>query len=251
MGSATETFGQRIISRRPLSRFIQIDRLVTVLTGAGTQTTPAIHLPHARYTVFPEADPERAARSFAFVDQAGYGVRADWSNFPPDVLGLSVPLVQHELNAGSYRLTIETASPTCAWRVQVVLNSMLSWAAPPPAWRQTLPPPAPIVLRRGDKPAFRVDQTGPYVMKFVLDGFDPGSVDWRREIQRMCPFELNLRAADGHMVHLGRGTEESAEWPTGAFLGAGGWSVEIDTAGEWQLSIAPQVGPSGGGTRWF
>src|ERR1700736_6312973 len=117
-----ETLGQRIISCRPLSRFIQIDRLVTVATGAGTQTTAAFYLPHARYTVFPVADPERAARSFALLDQRGDGVRDDWSSFPPDVHGLSVPLVQDELQAGYYRLTIETAGPGCAWQGQVVLN---------------------------------------------------------------------------------------------------------------------------------
>jgi hypothetical protein len=43
-----ENLGQRIISRRPLSRFIQIDRLIGVFTGAGTETTPVFNLPRAR-----------------------------------------------------------------------------------------------------------------------------------------------------------------------------------------------------------
>jgi len=118
----SQSLGQRIISRRPLSRFIQIDRLVNVITATGTHTTPPFYLPHARYTVFPNAEPERSARSFALLDEAGGGVHDDWSQFPPDVAGLTVPLVQHELKAGKYRMTIEV-SPTCAWRVQVVLNS--------------------------------------------------------------------------------------------------------------------------------
>jgi hypothetical protein len=135
-----ETLGQRIISRRPLSRFIQIDRLVTVLTGAGTQTPAGFYLPHARYTVFVEAEPARAARSFAILNRAGEGVRDDWSRIPDDVINVPVPLVQHTLPAGNYRMTIE-ASPSCSWQARVVLNSMRSWAAPPPAWQPSQAPP--------------------------------------------------------------------------------------------------------------
>ena len=243
-----ESLGQPIITRRPLSRFIQIDRLVTVLTGAGTQTTPAFYLPHARYTVFPEADPERSARSFDLVDQHGQGVHDDWTRFPPDVHGLSVPLVQHELKAGNYRLTIETDVPGCAWQVQVVLNSMLSWEGPPRAWRPSQPPPLPITLRRGEDPAFRIARTGHYVFDFSLGGFDGQRGTFP---ERFCPFNLSLRAADGHRLHLADGVENSTHWPSGAFLGAGQWAVEMETACEWALTIKPRIGPSGGGTRWF
>ena len=243
-----ESLGQRIISRRPLSRFVQIDRLVTVLTGAGTQTTPAFYLPHARYTVFPVADPERSARSFALVDQNGQGVHDDWTRFPPDVHGLSVPLIQHELKAGNYRLTMETAGSECAWQVQVVLNSMLSWQAPPKAWRPLQPPPEPITVRSGEPREFRIARTGHYEFGFSIDGFDgtPGTFQ-----KRLCVFNLGLRATDGHRLHLADGVENSAHWPSGAFLGAGQWAVEMETACEWELTIKPRIGPSGGGTRWF
>jgi hypothetical protein len=243
-----ETIGQRIISRRPLSRFIQIDRLVTVLTGAGTHTTRPFYLPHGRYTVFPTAEPERAARAFALLDQFGNGVGDDWSRFPPDVMGLSVPLVQHELNAGAYRLTIEATGPGCAWEVQVVLNSMLSWEAPPKAWRPSLPPPSPITVRHGGPQEFRIARTGHYMFAFSIGGFDgqPGTFP-----DRFCPFSLGLRAADGHRVHLGDGGETTARWPSGLFLGAGAWTAEMETDCDWELTIKPRVGPSGGGAHWF
>ena len=243
----SESFGQRIISRRPLSRFTQIDRLVKVVNGTGTQTTPAFYLPHARYTVFPDADPERSARSFALLDEAGRGVRDDWSQFPPDVVGLTVPLVQHELKARKYRLTIE-ASPTCAWRVQVVLNSMMSWEAPPPAWRPRRPPPDPITLRSGARPVFlQIPQTGNYAIDLVVGGFN-GSPSLP---ERLCPFRLDVRAADGHSVHLGSTEPNKGRWPSWTFLGAGQWTVEMGTRCDWQLVVRPMIGPSGGGARWF
>jgi hypothetical protein len=242
----SESLGQRLISRRPLSRFIQIDRLVKVLTGTGTRTTPAFYLPHARYTVFPDADPERSARSFALLDEVGRGVFDDWSQFPPDVAGLTVPLVQHELKAGKYRLTIE-ASPTCAWRVQVVLNSMMSWEAPPRAWLPPGPPPIPITLGNGASPVFQIAETGNYAMDLVIGGFTRGPP----HPKRLCPFRLDLRAADGHSVHLATGESDRAEWPSWQFLGAGQWTVDMDTQCDWHLVVRPMIGPSGGGARWF
>lgn len=246
---ALERVGKELIARRPLSRFIQIDRLVRVVTGAGTQTAPGLYLPHGRYTVFVDAEPARAARSFALLNDAGEGVRDDWTRIPDDVANVPVPLVQHQLPAANYRMTIE-ASPSCSWRAQVVLNSMRSWAAPPPAWRPSLPPPAPIMLGSGKSPEFRIEQIGTYALDFSLGNFAPHLAPQRRW-EALCPFRLGLRAADGHLFQLGRGTEHEASWPTSVFLGADNWKVDIDTEGEWDLTIRPMLGPSGGGTNWF
>jgi len=68
---------------------------------------------------------------------------------------------------------------------------------------------------------------------------------------RICPFRLDLRAADGHPVHLASGKSDRAEWPSWKFLGAGQWAVDMDTGCDWQLVVRPMVGPSGGGARWF
>lgn len=242
-----DRLGKELIARRPLSRFIQIDRLVTVLTGAGTKTTPGFYLPHARYTVFVEAEPVRAARSFSLLNDAGEGVTGDWSRIPDYVANVPVPLVQHELPAGNYRMAIE-ATPACAWMAQVVLNSIQSWAAPPPAWRRSSPPPQPIMLGSGKSPDFRVEQIGTYATDFMIDGF---TIDQRVPRVKLCPFGLALRAADGHLIKLGAGTEREASWPSGAFLGAGNWQVDIDTKCEWELTIRPMLGPSSGGAHWF
>jgi len=244
--SGLDRAGKELIARRPLSRFIQIDRLVKVVIGTGTETTPAFYLPHARYTVFPDADPERSARSFALLDEAGRGVHDDWSQFPPDVAGLTVPLVQHELKAGKYRLTIE-ASPSCAWRVQVVLNSMMSWEAPPRAWLPPGPPPDPITLGNGASPLFQITEAGNYAMDLMVGGFNGRSP----LPVRLCPFRLDLRAADRHSVHVATGESDRAEWPSWRFLGAGQWTVDMDTPCDWQLVVRPMIGPSGGGARWF
>ena len=186
----SQSLGQRIISRRPLSRFIQIDRLVNVITATGTHTTPPFYLPHARY--------------------------------------------------------IE-ASPTCAWRVQVVLNSMTSWEAPPRAWQPPGPPPDRITLRSGASPVFQIAETGDYAMDLVVEGFN----GHHPLPDRICPFRLDLRAADGHPVHLAGGKSDRAEWPSWKFLGAGQWTVDMDTPCDWQLVVRPMIGPSGGGARWF
>jgi hypothetical protein len=248
LSPALDCVGKELIVRRPLSRFIQIDRLVRVVTGAGTQTVPEFYLAHACYTVFVDAEPAWAARSFALLNTAGGGVTDDWTGIPDDVRGLSVPLVQHELPAGNYRMTID-ASPTCSWRAQVILNSMRSWSAPPPAWRPSLPPPKPIVLGRGQSPDFRTESTGTYLTEFTVDGFRPGLRAPR--VRPMCPFQLALRAADGHAIPLGAGTGQEASWPSSVFLGAGEWHVEMETPCEWELTIRPKLGPSGGGANWF
>ena len=85
-------------------------------------------------------------------------------------------------------------------------------------------------------------------MDLVVGGFD-GRPPFP---EHFCPFRLDLRAADGHRVHLGEGIENKARWPSdNTFLGAGQWTAEMATACEWELMIRPRVGPAGGGARWF
>jgi len=70
----------------------------------------------------------------SLVDSSGRGF-PDWTSIPVAAGEVTAPLVQAVIPAGNYRMAIE-ASPDCAWQAQVVLNSMLSWEAPPGAFRR-------------------------------------------------------------------------------------------------------------------
>ncbi len=192
--SALKGIGDSIIGRRPLSRFVQIDRLAMVKTGAGPTTTASFRLPHARYTVFVDYDPPTAVTSFALLEDQGRAL-PDWSSITADVGEVMAPLVQHELPTGNYRLVIGTTTPTCAWMVHVVLNSILSWQAPPRPWRPSSPPPEEILVRSGESPVFRVAQTGRYDVSWTV-GED------QVEGHPIRPYWLDLRATDGHAIHL-------------------------------------------------
>ncbi len=128
--------------------------------------------------------------------------------------------------------------------VQVVLNSMLSWEAPPRPWRPELPPPEEMTVRSGQSPAFRVARTGYYDAAWTVG---PPRVIGRP----MCPYSLDLRAADGHSIHMGDGTTAGDRRTSGAFLGAGRWTVDLNTTGAWQLVLTPWIGSRGGGARGF
>jgi hypothetical protein len=243
---ALDRVGKEMIARRPLSRFIQIDRLVSLVTAIGSRTISPIDLPHGRYTLFMAYNPPAAAQSVSFIDRAGHGF-PDWTSVPVTAGEVIAPLVQEELKAGTYQLQVE-ATATCCWKAELVLNSMQSWAAPPPAWRRLLPPPQPILLGSSKSLDFRIEQIGTYATDFMIDGFTIGQ---HVPHVMLCPFSLALRAADGHLVKLGAGTKHKASWPSGAFLGAGNWQVEIETKCEWELTLRPMLGPSGGGAHWF
>jgi hypothetical protein len=246
MESGWQRLGQAIIGHRPLSRFVQIDRLVTVQMGAGTAVTTPFHLPHGRFTVFVHYDPEAAVRSFALVDEHGHAL-PDWSMTRMPMTFVA-PLVQHVLPAGTYYLEVRTATRTCSWMAQVVLNSMLSWEAPPPAWRPAWPPPERIEVRRGQTPAFRVVQTGFYDIDLSIGDWKIGA-PWSGGAPH--PYWLDVRAADGHSVHVGHATATGGQSPNPLFLGAAEWTVEVDTSYEWQLALKPVIGARGGGSRGF
>lgn len=239
MTDQVETLSQRIIGHRLLSRFFQIDRLMTSLTGRGSQTVPAFYLPHGRYTVFVDADPVRAARSFEIVNDEGERIYDDWRWIPEFIANVPVPLVQKELPRGNYRITIEIAPPTSSWTIQIVLNSMISWEAPPRPWRPPLPAPDPIRLRSGGNPRFHIARTGHYEL----------DLDSRTDAQNMADgilpvAKLDLEAEDGHVGW-------SSNLGNLAFLGAGNWTIKGEPNTEWELVLKPWIGPKGGGTRGF
>src|SRR5438270_3985511 len=145
--TAVDRVGKDVIARRPLSRFIQIDRLVTVLVGMGSVTSSPLYLPRARYTIFMAYDPPAAVQSVSLVDSLGRGL-PDWASVPVPAGDVIALLVQHELGEGNYRMAIE-ASADCAWEAQVVLNSTLSWETPSRAFQRTSPVPDEIRLGSG------------------------------------------------------------------------------------------------------
>lgn len=88
-----QALGQAIIGRRPLSRFVQIDRLATVETGAGTTATRPIRLRHGRYAVLCGTTlPSRSDRSRSSMNAHGL---PDWGGIPVAPGEVVVPLVQH------------------------------------------------------------------------------------------------------------------------------------------------------------
>ncbi|MBJ7610178.1 MAG: hypothetical protein JF887_12215 [Candidatus Dormibacteraeota bacterium] len=79
-----------LLGSRPLSRFVQINRLVMLTTGAGSESSPPFWLPRARYTAFVDYDPEGAVRSFRILDARNRGF-PDWSSIPAEVGQVSAP----------------------------------------------------------------------------------------------------------------------------------------------------------------
>ncbi len=247
LSPALDRVGKEMIARRPLSRFIQIDRRVSLLTGMGSGSS-SVYLPHARYTLFMHYDPPSAVQSVNLIDRSGRGF-PDWTSIPATAGEVIAPVVQEELTAGTYQLQIE-ATATCCWQAQLVLNSMLSWEAPPSAFRRTPSLRKPIMLGSGKSPDFRTEETGTYAMLLRLGDFAP-HIAAQRMPEAMCPFRLGLRAGDNHRLDLARGAEHEANWPSFVFLGARDWRVQMETDCEWELTVTPMVGPSGGGAYWF
>jgi hypothetical protein len=222
---------------------VQIDRLVARHTGHGSTTTPWFSLPHARYTVFVEYDPPEAIQSFDLHRQRRGLVPSLNATGAKRAGDVSAPLVQQELDAGKYRVAIRTLSATCSWDVQIVLNSMLAWRPAPRAWRASGAPPHVIVVRSGEDPRFLLSRTGRYEPQWTV-GPSPS-------VHAAAPHALDLRAADGHAVHLGAATMGSGHSVGLLFLGAGQWTVEMSTQMEWEFRLAPVVGPAGGGAHAF
>lgn len=223
---------------------VQIDRLVWAETGAGPVETRPIRLPHGRYTIFVDYDPSDAVRRFELID-AHERTRPDWSAIPAEAGEVRAPLVQEELPRGNYRVLIDTATLTCSWSVQVVLNALLSGGKPPALWQSRTPAPAAVTLHSREPAMFALPQSGRYLVRWRLghaseDGFPIHS------------YTLKLRAADGHEIELGQAIDtEGDRRIDGAYLGAGMWTVDMQTSVDWEVTIAPLVGPLGGGAVGF
>lgn len=220
----------------------QIDRLVARFTGHGTMITSPFQLPRARYTVFVHCDPADAVRAFALADAAGRRW-PDWHGLPPPG-NVTAPVVQELLRSATYHLVIETATDSCSWDIQVVLNSMQSWAAPPRPWTPAAPPPPAVTVNSDGVTTLVVERTGQYSVDWWLG--EPGI---RPRV--MYPYTLALRAGDGHTLDLGAGDGRRDHRIGSVFLGAGEWVVEMTAQTPWGLSLNPMVGPTGGGSWAF
>jgi hypothetical protein len=251
----------------PLGPYKQLDRLITKQTAVGSKTTAGFHLPNGRYTVFVDQDPgpnnpnlpmsplpTPGAQSFVpgpsaigcvssleLLDDSDHGFLAQGP-------ATSVPLVQQELPAGTYHLVVRTLTAACNWQAQVVLNSLLYAEPAPPAWQAGTAPPAAVVVRSGQSASFHIGQTGLYDPSWTVGGVPP----YPTTPTSLCTYELSIKAADGHVVHLGAGTSNSDQRSGGPlFLGAGDWAAEMKTTCAWQLTIKPLIGPNGGGVMGF
>ena len=234
----------------PLTRFRpkgrQLDRLVARFTGQGSGTSPPCRLPRARYTVFVTYDPREAVRAFVFADAKGRRW-PDWRGLPA-AGEVTAPLVQGLLPAGTYRAEVETATPTCGYDIQVVLNSMQSWRAVPAACRPRSSPPNAATVRGDGSQTLLVEQTG----RYRGDWWVGEPAVHRRVIH---PYTLRLRAADGHDLELGTGGDVGGRRVdrriNPVFLSAGVWTVEMEANVPWELTVSPIVEPTGGGSRGF
>jgi hypothetical protein len=156
------------------------------------------------------------------------------------------PLVQEVFPSDTYRIEIETALESCGWDVQVVLNSMQSWAIVPPAWKPPVAPPSSVSVRSTDARTLTVAQTGEYRVDWWLGGRSGDPIAAHRH-----RYALRLRAADGHEVELGAADGVHDRRIDRAFLSNGEWAVDMTAGSPWELTITPVVGPTGAGARGF
>lgn len=237
----------------------QLDINYATATGTGSVTGASLKLPHGRYTFFSYADPASCVNRVSLLDQQGKVVVDDGSqraaafNPPPGgsapgVNTQTIPtMVQQELPSGSYRVKVAASGPSCAWRVEQILNYVLSDEAP---LKPTTPPPAPgvdVVLGNSNSDLhFQIPLAGIYDVQWNVTPCDRYSGD--------------LVRSGGGIEHLGDGV--AVPMPPGSFigpqtsdvpmfLGAGDWRAKVMTTCFWQINVRPWVGPRGGGSQGF
>jgi hypothetical protein len=234
----------------------KLDTNYATTNGAGSVTGAAINLPHGRYTFFSFADPPTCVKSVSLLNKDEASVADDASqraamlNPPPGVAAgsqqMMPTMVQHELPSGAYRLKVKTGSAGCAWRVEQILNYILSDEAPPKA---AVPPSAPaldVTLGNSSKDLqFNVAVAGIYHVRWSVTPCDRYSGDLVR---------------NGSVEHLGDGAgmavapgsfvgPQTSDAPM--FLGAGDWTARVTTRCFWQIQVAPWRGSTGGGGQGF
>jgi hypothetical protein len=236
----------------------QLDIVLRTQMGSGDEVSAPNHFPHARYTFFAFEDPTLCLSGVQLLDSTGSVVGGETVNRQAELPAMNVPtpLVQRNLPEADYRLRITTEAPRCTWMVQEVLNSMSTQAAPPTA---ETAPAAPRFAATVDQQTtvMNIPKTGLY------------SVGWSITIppNTNCPYVMSLRTSTGDVEAVNRQPPESGvpvspsgPPPAGGgsdqgtvflLLADGARTVSAVTPCPWQLSIAPLIGPNGGGVRGF
>ena len=235
----------------------QLDVNYATSTGIGSITMDPVDLPHGRYTFFSSADPADCVTSVALLDHNGATVvddsswrRAAASTPPPGVVTVAtqqtIPtMVQQELASGAYRVRV-TAKTGCAWRVEQILNYMLS--------DETPLKPAPLPAAPDLDVNLGVSSTD---LNFRID--TPGMYRVRWSVTPCATYSLDL-VRPGSVEHLAEGNAASAPpggviGPMGSdgpmFLGTGDWTARVNTRCFWQIEVSPWRGSIGGGTQGF
>jgi hypothetical protein len=235
----------------------KLDTNYATTNGVGSVTGAPINLPHGRYTIFSFADPPTCVKSVALLNKDETPVADDASeraatlNPPPGVTMANQQMmpttVQHELPAGAYHLKVTTGSAGCAWRVEQILNYMLSNEVPPTPAVLTSAPAFDVTFGNASTDlGFHVDVAGIYHVRWSITPCDRYSGD--------------LVRSNGGVEHLGDGTAQpvppgSLIGPQGSetpmFLGAGDWFARVSTRCFWQIEVSPWRGSLGGGTQGF
>lgn len=233
----------------------QLDINYATTMGVGSTTSDALNLPHGRYTFFASEDPPRCIQGIALIDPNGSAIIDDASQrrpvpSPPAGVRMApqqmIPtIVQQEFPSGRYRLRVK-ADDGCAWRVEQILNYVLSnepplKAAPPPA-----APPLDVIL-------------GNVAPDLHVHIDTPGIYDVRWSVTPCASYSLDL-TRPGSVEHLTDGNAAPVPFggtigPMGGdgpmFLGAGDWTARVATQCFWQIEVRPWRGSTGGGGQGF
>lgn len=216
----------------------QLDRVLRTLVGSGARTTAAAHMPHATYTFFNWEDPPQCVQGTELLDSSGK-IAAGSANLVPRNTAL---LVQRELPGGDYRLRTFTTAPRCAWMVEEILNRMQSDETPPS------PEPAP---HAPDFSASVASTATP--IDVPVAGLYRVSVSVEAPEGKACPYSVSLltAAGDSEFVDAQPGNFTRGSSTVFLFLTPGPRTVTGTPDCQWDVSVAPLIGPNGGGVRGF